>query len=177
MNNKNEGFATEHQRTLVIELADLCLSRNCVLATAESCTGGMIAAAMTNLAGSSAWFDCSFITYSNSAKITMLGVDPDTLHESGAVSGATVLAMAHGAVSRSDATVACSVSGVAGPGGGSVEKPVGTVWIAWAGPFGARQKRFLFAGDRDDIRSQAVDEAIAGLISCIASEAALNDDT
>ena len=101
----------------------------------------------------------------------MLGIEPAILRESGAVSGAVVSAMARGAVSRSDATIACAVSGVAGPGGGSIEKPVGTVWIAWAGPFGERQQEFRFDGDRDDIRRHTVDEAIAGLIRCINSDA------
>jgi len=171
MSDDREGFATAVQRDLVKQLAQLCKAASQVVATAESCTGGMIAASLTNLAGSSEWFDCGFVTYSNNAKMRLLGVEGATLAASGAVSSATVAEMALGAVSRSDATIACAVSGVAGPGGGSVEKPVGTVWIAWAGPTGVRRQHFLFPGNRDDIRQHTVDEALRGLIDCINSVA------
>lgn len=171
MSDSIDGFATIHQRDLVQRLASLCLAEQHVVATAESCTGGMIAAAMTHLAGSSQWFDCGFVTYSNSAKTNLLGVGRATLDEFGAVSEATVAEMALGAVARSDATVACAVSGVAGPGGGSAEKPVGTVWIGWAGPAGAIQKHLLIPGNRDQIRHRVVEEAINGLIDCINSVA------
>ena len=169
MHLEEDGFTTQLQRDLVRQLAGLCIAGQHVVATAESCTGGMIAASMTNVAGSSQWFDCGFVTYSNNAKMQMLGVDNATLNASGAVSSATVSEMALGAVSRSDATVACAVSGVAGPGGGSDEKPVGTVWIAWAGPDGVRQQHYLFPGNRDEIRQRTVEEALRGLISCIKS--------
>lgn len=171
MADEEDGSAATLQRDLVERLATLCKSEQQVVATAESCTGGMIAASMTNLAGSSEWFDCGFVTYSNNAKMQMLGVDSATLDNSGAVSSATVSEMAIGAVSRSNATIACAVSGVAGPGGGSAEKPVGTVWIAWAGPAGVRQQRFLFSGNRDEIRQRTVEEALQGLIDCINSDA------
>ena len=131
----------------------------------------MIAASITNLAGSSEWFDCGFVTYSNNAKMQLLGVSSATLEASGAVSSETVSEMALGAVRRSDATVACAVSGVAGPGGGSAEKPLGTVWIAWAGQAGVRQQHFLFPGNRNKIRQHTVDEALRGLIECIKSVA------
>jgi len=168
----NDGsYSTTVQRELVQQLAALCVERRQIVATAESCTGGLIAATMTNLAGSSEWFDSGFVTYSNTAKQQLLGVQLSTLEENGAVSEATVAEMAHGAVSRSSATHACAVSGVAGPGGGSVEKPVGTVWIAWAGPTGVSQKRFLFPGNRDEIRQRTVEEALRGLIDCISSVA------
>jgi nicotinamide-nucleotide amidase len=171
MSENTDGFATAEQRDLVQTLATLCQAKQQVVATAESCTGGMIAAAMTHLAGSSAWFDCGFVTYSNNAKMNLLGVSGATLNEFGAVSEATVAEMARGAVDRSEATVACAVSGVAGPGGGSVEKPVGTVWIGWAGPAGCYQKHYLIPGNRDEIRQQVVVEAIGGLINCINSVA------
>ncbi len=171
MTEEVDGFATTLQRDLAQQLAVLCRSARQMVATAESCTGGMIAASMTNLAGSSDWFDCGFVTYSNNAKMQMLGVDSATLDGSGAVSSATVSEMALGAVSRSNATIACAVSGVAGPGGGSVEKPVGTVWIAWAGPAGVRQQQFLFPGNRDEIRQRTVEEALRGLIDCINTDA------
>ena len=167
----SQGFSTGVQQQLVQQLATLCIDQRQVVATAESCTGGLVAAAMTNLAGSSEWFDCGFVTYSNNAKQQLLGVQLATLEECGAVSDATVAEMARGAISRSSATHACAVSGVAGPGGGTEEKPVGTVWIAWAGPAGVSQRRFLFPGDRAEIRERTVEEALKGLISRISSAA------
>ncbi len=158
-------------------LASLAVARNQLLATAESCTGGLIAAALTEVSGSSAWFDRGFVTYSNSAKRQMLGVPNEVLEVQGAVSEATVLAMAEGALERSDATVAISVSGVAGPTGGSEEKPVGTVWIGCAykvasgAPAAASVAQLhVFSGDRAAVRMQTVDEALQLLIRCIESE-------
>ena len=138
-------------------------------ATAESCTGGGIAAALTDLAGSSAWFDAGFITYSNAAKQRMLGVSPEHFRESGtgAVSEAVVLEMSLGAVARSGADVSMAVSGVAGPGGGSAEKPVGTVWIAWCVEGRADAECFLFGGDRAQIRHATIASALQGLVSRI----------
>lgn len=161
----------KNQQQLLQQLAVLAVERQQVIATAESCTAGMIAAALTELSGSSAWFDRGFVTYSNEAKQQMLGVTEETLKGPGAVSAATVAQMAQGALARSSATVAVSVSGVAGPGGGSEQKPVGTVWMAWASrDYGHRTRHFLFAGDRADVRSQTVTEAVRGLIDCILSE-------
>lgn len=160
---------TELQR----QLATLAVERGQVIATAESCTGGLIAAALTELAGSSNWFDRGFVTYSNNAKRQMLGVTAETLQGPGAVSAASVAEMARGALSHSSATMSVSVSGVAGPGGGSADKPVGTVWMAWASlDYGHRTRHFQFSGDRASVRRQAVTEAIRGLIDCILSEQA-----
>lgn len=168
---RTDGFNSAKERARVQELAELSVAKRQVLATAESCTGGMIASALTNLPGSSDWFECGFVTYSNAAKENMLGVDSSTLATSGAVSEATVTEMANGAIANSNATIACAVSGVAGPGGGTAEKPVGTVWIAWAGANGAQAQHFQFAGDRDDVRRLTVLEAIEGMIRCINSVA------
>jgi len=145
------------------------LQQRCLrLATAESCTGGWIAEAVTAIPGSSAWFDCAFVTYSNDAKQTMLGVSADTLSHRGAVSEATVREMVAGALARSRADVALAVSGIAGPDGGTADKPVGTVWIAWGKRDGATSaKLFQFdncGGDaRERIRYQAVISALTGL--------------
>lgn len=138
------------------------------LATAESCTGGLIAAACTSLAGSSAWFERGFVTYSNEAKADSLGVDAALIAAHGAVSEAVALAMAAGALAHARADWAVAVTGVAGPGGGSVNKPVGTVWLAWAGPQGLVQaERRLFPGDREAVRLATVGAAFDGLLSRI----------
>lgn len=153
---------------LVKALAELAVEKQRILATAESCTGGLIAAALTEVSGSSAWFDRGFVTYSNEAKQEMLGVDPKILSAYGAVSRETVIAMAEGAIASSDANVAVSVSGVAGPAGGSKEKPVGTVWISCAGEgFTTVAEHHLFPGGRQDVRRQAVDRSVQLLITCI----------
>jgi len=129
------------------------------IATAESCTGGMVAEALTRLPGSSAWFERGFITYSNESKQQMLGVDPEVFRSQGAVSQVCVEQMARGALSHSNADVSIAVSGIAGPDGGSEEKPVGTVWLAWAqmksGQVWVHSEVFLFEGDRQQIRQQA----------------------
>ncbi len=152
-------------------LATLAVDRKRVIATAESCTGGLIAAACTEVSGSSAWFDRGFVTYSNNAKQLMLGVTDGTIETHGAVSEATVIAMAEGAVAQSDANIAVSVSGVAGPTGGSAEKPVGTVWIACSGDgIASVASHFVFAGDRQAVRHQAVENAVQLLIRCIDSD-------
>ena len=135
-----------------------------MLATAESCTGGWVAQTVTALAGSSSWFDAGFVTYSNRAKERMLGVQAQTLIEHGAVSEAVVLQMAKGACANSSASYSVAISGVAGPGGGSDDKPVGTVWIAWMTPEKTATKKFLFDGDRKSVRKQAVAEALQGLL-------------
>jgi nicotinamide-nucleotide amidase len=154
------------QRGRVIELlAQGLLARGWQVACAESCTGGGIAAAMTDLAGSSAWFDRAFVTYSNQAKQEMLGVSGQTIACHGAVSGETVIEMAEGALARSSAQLSVAVSGIAGPGGGTPEKPVGTVWFAWAVSGGRAEAvcRHL-DGDRAQVRAAAVDFALAGLL-------------
>lgn len=155
-----------HSLTEKIEaLAGLLRAKKLRMATAESCTGGGIAKALTDLAGSSDWLECGFVTYSNESKQSMLGVEARTLNEQGAVSEAVVVEMALGAVARSNAQLAVAVSGVAGPGGGSAEKPVGTVWIAWALEDEVSATCFHFQGDRESVRYQTIEAAVSGLIA------------
>jgi nicotinamide-nucleotide amidase len=135
------------------------------LATAESCTGGWVAQCLTAIAGSSVWFERGFVTYSNEAKQEMLGVEAGTLATHGAVSEPTAVAMANGALRRSHADWALSITGIAGPSGGTREKPVGTVCFAWAGPAGRTEVETRhFAGDRSAIRCQSVKHALTGLL-------------
>ena len=152
-------------------LIRILIKKKFKISSAESCTGGGIAAALTDLAGSSAWFDAGFITYSNAAKQRMLGVSPEHFRESGpgAVSEAVVLEMSLGAVARSGADVSMAVSGIAGPGGGSLEKPVGKVWIAWCVEGRSDAECFLFGGDRAQIRQATIASALQGLVSRIDS--------
>ncbi len=148
-------------------LADLLQKRRWMMATAESCTGGMIAAACTDLAGSSAWFERGFVTYSNAAKTDLLGVDAALIAEYGAVSEPVARAMAAGAIAHSPAQVAVAVTGVAGPGGASADKPVGTVWFGFALPGLLVSEVRYFAGDRAAVRSATVHHALARLIALI----------
>ena len=148
-------------------LADLLLKNRQLLATAESCTGGMIAAACTDLAGSSAWFERGFITYSNEAKTQMLGVDASLITRNGAVSEEVVRAMVQGAIAHSRAQVAVAVTGVAGPTGGSVAKPVGTVWFGFATPAGVVTEIQRFAGDRAAVRAATVQHALERLLALL----------
>ena len=152
---------------LVARLADLLLKKRWSLATAESCTGGMIAAACTDLAGSSAWFERGFVTYSNAAKVELLGVDADLIAQNGAVSEEVARAMAQGALSCSRAQLAVSVTGVAGPMGGSASKPVGTVWFGFATPEGVITETCLFRGDRPAVRQATVQHALQRLIAIV----------
>lgn len=148
------------------QLGQTLLARGWMLATAESCTGGWLAKLVTDLAGSSAWFDCGWVTYSNAAKQARLGVPAALLARHGAVSEAVVRAMVSGALARSQAQLAVAISGIAGPGGGTAEKPVGTVWIAWGLPGpdpGIPAQGFRFEGDRDAVRRQALLAAMQGL--------------
>ena len=134
------------------------------LVTAESCTGGWIAKTVTDIAGSSDWFDCGMVAYSYEAKQAMLGVRPETLEHHGAVSRETVVEMVSGALTHAGASIAVAVTGIAGPGGGSPDKPVGTVWIGWKRRGGyARAQVFQFAGDREAVRRQTVAAALEGL--------------
>jgi nicotinamide-nucleotide amidase len=136
-----------------------------MVATAESCTGGWIAQSLTEVPGSSAWFDRGFVTYSNSAKTQMLGVKYETLETYGAVSAETAKEMVLGALACSEAQFAIAVTGIAGPDGGTDEKPVGTVFIAWANKDGAiKVKKNLFYGNRHEIRVQSVQLAIQGMM-------------
>ena len=151
--------------TRVTTLAERLLVRGECLACAESCTGGWVAKVCTDLPGSSGWFERGFVTYTNLAKQEMLGVAAATLEAHGAVSEATVREMAQGALTHSAAHWTLAISGIAGPGGGSPDKPVGTVWMAWAGPVGrCRAQRYHFPGDRETVRRQAVAAALQGLL-------------
>ncbi|MBA2239340.1 MAG: CinA family protein [Lysobacter sp.] len=135
------------------------------LVTAESCTGGWIAKTLTDVAGSSAWFECGLAAYSYEAKQALLGVQPYTLEQHGAVSRETVIEMVSGALVHSGATYAVAVTGIAGPGGGTDEKPVGTVWIAWKQRGGyPRAEVFHFDGDREAVRRQTVATALGGFL-------------
>lgn len=150
--------------TLVSELANALLARGAQLVTAESCTGGLIAGACTDLAGSSNWFERGFVSYSNQAKTEMLGVEPALIEMHGAVSEAVALAMARGAVRHSLAQCSLAVTGVAGPGGGSPDKPVGTVWFGWCVEGRCDAECVRFAGDRAAVREATVAHALKGLL-------------
>jgi nicotinamide-nucleotide amidase len=150
--------------TIVATLAQLLVERQWMLATAESCTGGLIAGACTDLAGSSEWFDRGFVTYSNEAKTEMLGVDAALITAHGAVSEVVARAMAFGAVRHSRANVGVAVTGIAGPTGGSPDKPVGTVWFGFQVDGVLSSERVLFTGDRASVRAQAVQHALQGLV-------------
>ena len=140
------------------------LKHSHLLATAESCSGGMIAAACTDLAGSSQWFERGFVTYSNAAKVEMLGVPAALIEQEGAVSEAVARAMADGALAHSQAHVSLAVTGVAGPTGGSEAKPVGTVWFAWCVGGETHSEMQHFAGDRAAIRAATVRYALQRLL-------------
>jgi len=157
----NQELSTQALCGLV---ADFLYKKQWMLATAESCTGGMIAAACTDLAGSSNWFERGFVTYSNAAKTELLGVDAGLIAQFGAVSEAVARAMAAGALAHSHAQVAVAVTGVAGPAGGSPEKPVGTVWFGWATPAGLTSEVNHFAGDRAAVRHATVRHALTRLL-------------
>ncbi len=147
----------DNSTSLTQQIAEQSIKYGHLLASAESCTGGLIAKTLTDLAGSSKWFDCGFVTYSNAAKSSMLGVDPEVLGEYGAVSEPVVKAMCLGALENSQANLVVAVSGVAGPGGGSAEKPVGTVWVGWASSVNKiSAHKYLFSGDRSSIRQQTL---------------------
>ena len=151
----------------VEKLAALLLSNGWRLATAESCTGGMIAAACTDLAGSSHWFERGFVTYSNEAKTELLGVDPALIAAHGAVSEVVARAMAFGAIRHSHAQVSVAVTGVAGPSGGSADKPVGTVWFGFQVDGRLTSETRRFAGDRAAVREATVRHALARVIHLI----------
>ena len=153
---------------LAIALGRAALERKVRIATAESCTGGLVAGAITAVAGSSDWFDCGFITYSNDAKIGQLAVPPRTIEQFGAVSEETALAMAEGALGASRAQWAVAVTGIAGPAGGTLDKPVGTVCFAWLGPGVAEASRIRLSGDRAGIRRESVRIALEGILDRLA---------
>lgn len=163
------AVSRERIEQLVSDLAAELRARDIVMATAESCTGGGIAAALTDLPGSSEWFDTGFVTYSNAAKARLLNV-PESLFDivgPGAVSEETALAMAKGAVANSGADLAVAVTGIAGPDGGSKEKPVGTVWIAWRWHQHSLARHFEFRGDRAEVRMATIVAALEGLLALV----------
>jgi nicotinamide-nucleotide amidase len=156
-------------QALTRQLAGLLLAKGHMMATAESCTGGMIAAACTDLAGSSAWFERGFVTYSNEAKTELLGVPAALITEHGAVSEPVARAMAEGALRHARAHIAVAVTGVAGPGGGSTDKPVGSVWFGWATATGVKTQLRHFDGDRQQVRQATVRHALQGLNDLLVS--------
>ena len=152
----------------ITSLAEILLSRGLRVVTAESCTGGGIASAMTDLPGSSDWFECGFVTYSNEAKMRYLNVPPAILASCGAVSEETVRAMVIGAVNNSAGDLAVAVSGIAGPGGATADKPVGTVWFAWGNAEHQITECCHFPGSRSQVRALAVAHGIQGLCRWLA---------
>ena len=152
---------------LAADLAEILLKKDWVLATAESCTGGLIAATCTDLAGSSGWFERGFVSYSNEAKSELLGVSAALIEQHGAVSKAVALAMTEGALRHSRAQVALAVTGVAGPGGGTPAKPVGTVWFGWATPTGLTSEMCRFDGDRASVRQATVRHSLKRLVELL----------
>jgi nicotinamide-nucleotide amidase len=167
--NTPDALPNSEQSTqdLCAQLANLLLERSLKLATAESCTGGLIAAACTDLAGSSAWFERGFVTYSNDAKIELLGVEPRLLRRAGAVCEGVARAMVQGALAHAKAQVAVAVTGVAGPTGGSPAKPVGTVWFGFAVPGQVLTEKCHFDGDRAAVRAATVRHALARLVELL----------
>jgi len=163
--SKHELTAPEPQvlQAYLTHISTTLLARGWMLATAESCTGGLIAATCTDLAGSSQWFERGFVTYSNAAKVQCLGVPADLIEQQGAVSESVARAMAQGAVRHSAAQVGVAVTGVAGPTGGSADKPVGTVWFGWQVHDRTHSELRHFAGDRAAVRTATVRHALARL--------------
>ncbi len=153
---------------ILTDISAHLLASGRMLATAESCTGGLIAAACTDLAGSSQWFERGFVTYSNAAKTELLGVDAALIAQHGAVSAPVACAMAEGALAHSHAQASLAVTGVAGPTGGSAEKPVGTVWLAWCVAGRTHSERCHFPGDRGAVRAATVQRALVQLRALLA---------
>ena len=172
MSNQQDAYMPELDE-LAVELGKALQRRGWMAATAESCTGGWIAKCLTDIAGSSAWFDRGFVTYSNAAKQELLGVDAAVIDAQGAVSETTVAAMVHGALEHSQADLAVAVSGIAGPGGERPGKPVGTVWFAWAVRAGTDALIDTscehFSGDRELVRELTVAHALQGVLERIES--------
>ena len=165
-----ESQSTQQLSALLLStaLGEKLLARGWRVATAESCTGGGVAAAITAIAGSSEWFEYGIVSYANSAKEKLLHVKSETLLQDGAVSQAVVKQMITGVLALADADIAVAVSGIAGPSGGTPEKPVGTVWIAWGLASGiTHSKRFQFLGDRAAVQQQSVVEALKGLLNLL----------
>jgi nicotinamide-nucleotide amidase len=160
----------EQLARLAREVGQGLLTRGEAMATAESCTGGLIAKLLTDIPGSSRWFERGIVSYSNAAKQELLGVSKDVIDTQGAVSAATVIAMADGLLARAPVQWTASVSGIAGPDGGTPDKPVGTVWIGWAGKgIATSASRFVFTGDREAVREQTAVAALGGLLALLAA--------
>ena len=161
-------FTEKTVQDLAQVLVDKLTLAGLIVATAESCTGGGVAYAITEISGSSQCFDRSFVTYSNEAKEQMIGVDAETIREYGAVSEQVVKQMANGAAQHSEADLTVAISGIAGPNGGTLEKPVGTVCLSWYSAHSAgKTASYLFVGDRSEVRTQAIRLALIGLIEMI----------
>ncbi|MBB2915765.1 MULTISPECIES: CinA family protein [Cupriavidus] len=156
---------------LAIQAGVALADKSLMLATAESCTGGLVAAAITDVSGSSGWFERGFVTYSNEAKSTMLGVPAKLIRDHGAVSEEVARAMAEGALLNSRAQVSLSITGVAGPNGGTPEKPVGMVCFGWSNRITTVVETQRFPGDRAQIRRQAAEHAMRGLVELLRNEA------
>ena len=168
MSTSVQQVTEQELKDLAEQLGECMKVKGLMLASAESCTGGWLAKIITDIPGSSAWFTGSVVCYSNESKHSLLGVDENTLKEFGAVSGETVLELSDGLFSHTDADVAVSVSGIAGPDGGSDDKPVGLVWLSW----GKRDKSvhanpFNFSGDREEVRKQSIKQALNCLLDLL----------
>jgi len=168
-----EAFKLETYN-LASRLGTLALAKDMHITTAESCTGGLVAASCTQIAGSSGWFDSGFVTYTLGAKHKLLGVEQDLISHHGAVSEPVAREMALGALNKSDANISVSVTGIAGPGGGNLTTPLGTVWFGWAmrsrsthEPKIVQTSIFELPGDRDDVRQEACIQALTGLINTL----------
>ncbi|MFC2992294.1 MULTISPECIES: CinA family protein [Halomonas] len=164
MSHSAASLANLDLNTLAERLGRLCREQGVMITCAESCTGGGVASAITSVAGSSDWFETGYVTYSNAAKSRLLGVSEALLETHGAVSREVVEAMVAGACRDSGAALGVAISGVAGPGGGSAEKPVGTVWLAWGNDQDAEAECHRYSGDRFAVREQAVRESLVGLV-------------
>jgi nicotinamide-nucleotide amidase len=164
------------QQRWVQALAQALRRRAWRLATAESCTGGLIAAACTALPGSSDWFERGFVTYSNAAKTELLGVDPGLIQAHGAVSQPVAAAMVQGALAQAPVQLAVAVTGIAGPGGAVPGKPVGTVWLGWGSAAGIQTELLQLNGDRDAIRQGAVGAALRRLVEAASADRAFPHD-
>lgn len=158
---------TNEMTGLAAEVGKALQDKALLLATAESCTGGGVAQAITAVAGSSGWFECGFVTYSNASKTALLGIPETLIADHGAVSEAVAAAMAQGALARSNAHVALSTTGIAGPGGAVPGKPVGTVCFGWARGSSVHTERVVFGGDRQAVREQSVAHALRGMLRFI----------
>jgi nicotinamide-nucleotide amidase len=150
--------------TIAQQLGEILCKKNAKLTIAESCTGGAISEAITSVSGSSQWFEFGFVTYANSAKRQLLGISEETLEQYGAVSEQVVKQMAQGAIKQSEADYAIAVSGVAGPDGGTEEKPVGTVWVCWQTPSQIWTHKLVLSGDRQAVRTEAVKKSLQQLL-------------